>query len=263
MTPTEPDPRITLDVRDGVARLTIDNVDHANALSLDMIGQLDEHWAAVDASDDIRVAILAAAGNRHFCAGVERKNLSGRLPNIAPGLRHNRTAMTAGVSKPVITVVTGAAVGLGMNLALDADLVIATESAYFADPRLDYDLLPNAPIVFAREAPFGDMVRVGLVGQRLTARRAHEIGLVAELTSTSDEARTVADDYAGAIAKHDRETVAQSLRLMRLMRRDERFDAVMADLDVVTEWAENRRSEANERAAQRAGSPVMEGAASS
>lgn len=242
-------PRIRLDQRGHVAWLTIDNVASANALTLDMIGQLDDYWRLISDSDHLRAAVLEAAGDRHFCAGVDRSALSGRLPVAPDGVRHNRTALTAGVTKPVITVVTGAAIGLGMNLALDADLVVATESAYFADPRLAYNLLPNAPIVFARDAPFGEMARVGLTGQRLTARRAYELGLVTELSGTAAEARAGAAACAAAIAERDPSIVAESLRLMRSMRRDGHFHAVMADVDTVTLAAEERRSEANARAA--------------
>ena len=69
----------------------------------------------------------------------------------------------------------------------------------------------------------GEMARVGLAGQRLTARRAYEIGLVTELTGTAEEARAAAASLAAAIAERDPAVLAESLRLMRLMRRDDHF----------------------------------------
>ncbi len=238
-------PTVRYAVRDHIAWLTIDNAGRANCLTVEMISVLDDLWQRISDDDDVRVVVLTGAGERHFCAGVDTSVLRGELPIWSDGRPHNRTAFTAGVNKPVITVVNGAAIGLGMNLALDADLVVAVAHSQFGDPRVEFGLLPNAAIVNAYRAPLGDMARVGLAGQRLSAVRAREIGLVADVADTADDARAIAHDYAAAIAARPPAVVQESVRLLRASRRGEAFGEVMRTVDATTDTLEGELSEAN------------------
>ncbi|ODU04500.1 MAG: hypothetical protein ABS81_09500 [Pseudonocardia sp. SCN 72-86] len=237
-------PAVRYQVRDQVAWVTIDNPARANCLTLDMITTLDVIWARAVDDPDVRAVVLTGTGERHFCAGVDRSVLAGELPTWDDG-RHNRTAFTQGVDKPVIALVNGAAIGLGMNLALDADLVVATRNASFGDPRVELGLLPNAAIVNAHNAPLGEMVRLGVVGEQLTATRAREIGLVVDVADTLDEARSIVERYARAVVARPPHIVRASIGFIRSASRGGPFQQLMADVDVVTQAFEDTITAAN------------------
>src|SRR5690349_3479131 len=135
--------QVRYSVADGVARIVFDRPEKLNALGPPqrerLIGLLAEAGAAVQ----VRVVVLAAEG-RAFCAGGDL-SLPRREPDVpgrpdrvvgetGPAVRSAQALIAAVLDcpKPVIAAVNGAAAGMGAQLALAADFVIASTRARFA-----------------------------------------------------------------------------------------------------------------------------------
>ena len=129
---------IHLSVDDRVAVITIDRTERRNALNLDALEALDT--AVADALRQGAAAIVFTGAGGHFCAGADLKELEdhtfdtrlrGVLENVA----------TAPV--PTFAAISGACMGLGMQLALACDIRVATDDAYFGIPAGKLGLVVN------------------------------------------------------------------------------------------------------------------------
>ena len=118
----------------GVALLTIDRPEKANALDAEHYEALSLAWSRVRDDSDIRVAIITGAGNRVFSAGADLKSWVGRDEELG-GLWHTQANMLLNrgleIWKPVIAAVNGACVGGGMTLLLATDIRVCSEHATF------------------------------------------------------------------------------------------------------------------------------------
>ncbi|WP_066074272.1 enoyl-CoA hydratase/isomerase family protein [Frankia sp. EI5c] len=177
---------VLFDVADHVATVTLNRPDALNAFTLEMVEEFADLWGRVRADDDIRVVVLRAAGDRAFCTGIDVSE-GWRFPaNIwteeDPGLglspRANR------VWKPVVAAVHGMVAGGAFYWLNDVDFIVSADDATFFDPHVSYGLTSALePIGLARRVPLGEVMRWALLGldERMSARRAYEIGLVTEL----------------------------------------------------------------------------------
>ena len=222
--------QILYEVRDNAAWLTIDHQDSANSLTKDMIFQLEAAWKRADQDPDVRVAVVTGAGERHFCSGGDRNQLASQALKKTPDEDYHFTSLQAGISKPVISAVNGAAAGAGMTVALDADIVLAVRTAKFLDPHTGIGLIvAGGPLAIARGVPFSEVARIGVAGMKLGAERAYQLGVVSELADDLDGLRNVANQYAAAVVRQSPTAVRVSLELMRRFRRDDQVRQILGD----------------------------------
>jgi enoyl-CoA hydratase len=138
------------DKRDQVAWLTMNRPDQRNAQNTALIEALDQALETADADDDIRVVVLAAAGD-HWSAGHDLKGLLDpaaadrwRDMRATPegALRHEQLMYVDPClrlyhfRKPTVASVQGACVAAGVMLAAMCDLIIAADDAFFTNPVL-------------------------------------------------------------------------------------------------------------------------------
>ncbi|HEY3737941.1 MAG TPA: enoyl-CoA hydratase/isomerase family protein [Jatrophihabitans sp.] len=207
---------ITLEVEDGVAWVTLNRPEVLNAFNAAMIRELHDCWRGLRGNDDARVIVLAGAGDRAFCTGVDRQEQEpGHLPEDTPiGTRGStpfhfddpgdyiapKTA--AGLWKPIIAAVNGMACGGAFYLLGECDIILASETATFFDPHTTYGMAAIfEPIMMMQHMPLGEVMRMSLLGahERMSAKRAHEIGLVQEIVAPEqlhETAATLARDIA-------------------------------------------------------------------
>lgn len=192
---------ILYDVDGNVATVTLDRPDAMNSFNQVMCDEFTDVWTRVRADDDVHVVVLRAAGNRAFCTGVDVKEGIDRHPNIwsqdDPGVqlspKHNQ------VWKPVVCAVHGMAAGGAFYWINESDIVICSDDATFFDPHVTCGMTAALePIGLTRRIPLGDVLRIALLGldERMSARRALEIGLVTEVVPREqlwDRARALAD----------------------------------------------------------------------
>ncbi|MCH0561481.1 enoyl-CoA hydratase-related protein [Streptomyces sp. MUM 16J] len=135
-------PGVRYEKKDHVAYVTLDRPAVLNAMNLRMHEELARIWDDVESDDEMRVAVLAGAGDRAFCVGQdlrERAELDRQgVPASTIGSRGMpgwpRLTERFALSKPVVARVQGYALGGGFELALACDLVIAADTAVFALP---------------------------------------------------------------------------------------------------------------------------------
>lgn len=129
---------ITLSQTDGICTITLNRPDLRNAINDQMRAELIAAFAAADTDASVRAIIMTGAG-KGFCSGGDIGGMRARLDAPAGEVAfngwkrqkstHRGVAAIHGVSKPVIAAVNGAAFGLGLDMALACDFIIAAEGA--------------------------------------------------------------------------------------------------------------------------------------
>lgn len=123
-----------------IATLTLNRPDKRNALNLALWAELDAHLAAIEAAgEDIAVVVLRAAG-RVFCAGNDLKERGAKTPSRF--YQAKIITRLAELAPPVIVAVQGGCFTGGLELALAGDIIVAAESASFADTHGTFALVP-------------------------------------------------------------------------------------------------------------------------
>ena len=137
MADSDPEP-IRCEITDGVAVVTIDRTARRNALNLAALVQIDEVVASAVAAGVAAIVFRGEGG--HFCAGADLKELEdqGFDVRLRQMLDH-----VANVPVPTIAAISGACMGLGMQLALACDIRVATDYAYFGIPAGKLGLVVN------------------------------------------------------------------------------------------------------------------------
>jgi len=169
---------------DGIATLTLNNPRRKNAVSRPMHREIERIWDEIDQDDDIRVSILTGEGDA-FCAGTDLSvqdadNQEGRKGR--PPTRSARRLFwnMLDAEKPVIAKVRGPAYGVGVNIALACDMVIAAEGARFCDSHVRMGIAPGdgGAALFPLLLGFHRAKEYLMLGEPLEARKAAELGLI-------------------------------------------------------------------------------------
>ena len=124
----------------GVATLTLNRADKRNALCLALWAELELHLARIEAAGrDIGAVVLRAAGPV-FCSGNDLKERGAPLPRA----HYQASVVTrlANLPQPVVVAVQGGCFTGGLELALAGDIIVASESASFADTHGQFALVP-------------------------------------------------------------------------------------------------------------------------
>lgn len=205
--------------RDGpVTLVTLDRPDRMNAINSVMMREFEAFWPAFDADTEQRVAIVTGAGDRAFCVGADVKEIAelGELPAAQQDpdvhVANRLTPHQNRVSKPTICAVNGLCAGGGLHFVVDCDVVIAAEGAEFMDPHVSVGQVSALePVMLARRMPLGAVLRMVLAGgsERLSARRAYELGLVSEVVPP-EELLGAARRLAVAAAEGSPSAIARS-----------------------------------------------------
>ncbi|MFJ8946384.1 enoyl-CoA hydratase/isomerase family protein [Streptomyces sp. NPDC102395] len=183
--------RLSRDGDTGVAVVTLDRPDRLNAIDLDMAGRLREVWRELRFDDSVRAVVLTGAGRRAFCTGIDRDAV---VPQPASPYMQDDPLLTVGPKandlwKPVIGAVEGMACGGAFYLLGECEFLVAGADAVFFDPHTTYGMVSAyESALMAQRMPYGEVARMTLMGaaERLSARRAHDIGLVSELTEPGE-----------------------------------------------------------------------------
>ncbi|MBJ7346991.1 MAG: enoyl-CoA hydratase/isomerase family protein [Thermoleophilaceae bacterium] len=201
-------------VEDGVATITLNLPERRNALSASSLAQLRTTLARMRDDDSVRAGVLTGAG-KAFCAGGDLREFAAQsqLPARYYGTREMALVLRelSELGKPLIAAVNGAAVGVGLGLALSCDLIVADETAVFCAPEVEIGLFPFmiAPII-TRSVPRFVANGLLLLGDRIVGSRAAELGLVNRAVP-SEEVLPLARQWASMLA-------AQPAAMMRIGR---------------------------------------------
>jgi len=129
----------------GVALVTLDRPEALNALNFDLLDQLADATAALDAESACRAIVITGSGTRAFAAGADVRELASQTyASLHDGRRFEVWDRLAAVGLPMIAAVRGVALGGGCELAMLCDLIVAAEDATFGQPEIRLGVMPGA-----------------------------------------------------------------------------------------------------------------------
>lgn len=210
--------RLAADKDTGVAVVTLDRPGRLNAIDLTMRDELRQVWRELRFDDAVRAIVLTGAGERAFCTGLDRDAV---VPQPSSPYMADDPLLRVGPKsndlwKPVIAAVTGMACGGAFYLLGEADFLVADPTAAFFDPHTTYGMVSAyESVLLAQRMPYGEVARMMLMGtaERISAERAHAIGLVSELTPRG-EALAAATECAAVLAGYPAEGVQGTVRAL-------------------------------------------------
>lgn len=216
--------------------MTLARPDRRNALDSSLIRHLHTAFTDADRDQDVRAVVLAASGTA-FCAGGDIKEFRGR--SDAHELMIRRAGELAALlgllpqlSVPVVSQVTGPAVGAGAALALSADLVIASDGFSISFPEFSDSVVPAVVMpclvhLAGRKVAFEMLTQ----GRQMSGPEAAAAGLVNRVT-TRDRLASDVNEVCTRWASPSRSVVAQTKALFGRVLELPLSDALGAGLDV-------------------------------
>lgn len=171
---------IQVEIDAPIATITLNRPKVLNALSPDLLREVNVALVELDADEKVRAVVLTG-GPRVFAAGADIGDMADRT--AVEQLGRDRTGRWAGIAafgKPLIAAVNGYALGGGCELALMCDLIVAGDSARLGQPEVNLGIIPGGGGTqrWPRTAGKYVAMEVMLTGAPISAQRAHEVGIV-------------------------------------------------------------------------------------
>ena len=210
---------VELERRGGELRITLNRPEAMNAWNTQLGRDLLAAVNLAAADDEVRAVTLTGAG-RAFSSGADLKAGFTPTPEGHPDvltplseLYHPIIAGVRRLPKPVLAAVNGPAVGIGMSLALAADLVVAKESAYFLLAFVNIGLVPDggSSLFVPERVGFARAAEMAMLGERVPAPQALAWGLINRV-ATDDEFEAEVDALAQRLATGPTRSYAGSKR---------------------------------------------------
>ncbi len=200
-----------------VALLRLNRPEVRNALNMEMRRALARHFRELGEREDVRVIVLTG-NERAFAAGADLREMA-ELDAIEAMQRgtHRLWQAIADCPKPIVAAVNGYAYGGGMELALHADIILAGESARFAQPEVRVGILPGAGGTqrLLRAVGRYRAAWLTLLGEPVSAREAEAMGFVSRVVPDA-EVVDAAVEVAAKIARLPPLAVMEIKELLRL-----------------------------------------------
>lgn len=192
---------ILINLEPPIAIVTLNRPEVLNALSQDLMAELVSILQDLDSNDRVRAVVLTG-GAKVFAAGADIKEMSEETTTSImlkdrfatwESIRHFR--------KPLIAAVSGYALGGGCELALNCDIIVASESAQFGQPEINIGVMPGAGGTQRLTRLVGKYkaMEMILTGTRISAQEAKVIGLANKIVPVElllDEAKSLAHEIA-------------------------------------------------------------------
>jgi methylglutaconyl-CoA hydratase len=235
---------VQLSIIGEVARIALNRPEVHNAFNDEELRELTEAVRAVAAEGNVRVLVLTGNG-KSFCAGADLNWMKSVMSYTAEQNRKDAAVlvdlldMLEMMPRPVVGRINGAAVGGGVGLTAVCDIAIASSEARFGFGEARLGIIPAmiSPYVL-RKIGRGPARELFLTGDRFTAERAREIGLVNEVVAPEklDEA---VNAKVSSLLSSAPEAIAEAKKLIRLVPE---MDAARAREYTLTKIAELRAS---------------------
>jgi 2-(1,2-epoxy-1,2-dihydrophenyl)acetyl-CoA isomerase len=216
---------IQFDVRDGVARLTLNRPDKMNSFNADMHAEVRDALDSIQTNAAVRVLVITGAG-RGFCAGQDLADAEVRFtpgetpPDLGDVVERHYKPLVMRLSQlrvPTIAAVNGIAAGAGASFALACDMVVATQSASFVLPFSNIGLIPDTGCSWHLPQRIGQARAMGLAltGKKLPATQAAEWGMIWEAVEDAAFASSV-NTLAAKLAAMPTKALVRTRQAMQL-----------------------------------------------
>jgi enoyl-CoA hydratase len=182
---SERDGPVILDVVDGLACLTLNNPARKNAITREMASLIVEFCDRVDSDEAVGALVVCGTGD-YFCSGADTRDLGASSTNPASTEAMARTSAVysafervGSLQVPTIAVVTGGAVGAGLNLALVCDLLLVTPEAVLDSGFVSRGIHPGGGhfSLLGRSLSRQQAIALGVLGVAVSGEHAVRLGL--------------------------------------------------------------------------------------
>jgi enoyl-CoA hydratase/carnithine racemase len=216
---------VLVEDRGHVRWLTLNRPEAMNAITGDMLAQLNDALKAADDDNDVRVVVLTGAG-RAFCAGLDLKQAArgegiGGAGLASAGARHYSTREICTVTlqrmdTPVIAAINGAAAGYGLDLALGCDMRLMADTAILMPGFARMGVVPESGGTWylPRLLGWAQACEIAMLGDTLSADQSAAYGLVNRVVPKA-ELETEVTAWAAKIAGNAPLAIKEMKRLFR------------------------------------------------
>lgn len=191
-----------------IATITLDRPEKLNALDVPHLIDLRAQLSRASEDPEVGVIVVTGSGTKSFCVGADLTASRADEAGVAEafgfdlesagrrGLATRLLDLTGlNLRKPVIAGVNGYCLGGGLELALQCDLIVASDTASFGLPEVVVASLPGAGGVpnLLRAIPRAVAMHMLLTGERITASRALDVGLISSVYPAHSFAAAVSE----------------------------------------------------------------------
>ena len=241
---------LNFEVKDGLARLTLNRPKAANSFNIDLVREFLEAATICAEDSEIRAVLLTGAG-RFFSAGGDLKNFAAAEDRISKMVSETADTLHAAIAKfarmnaPIVAAVNGPAAGAGMSVVCMTDIALAAESAFFSMAYTAAGLSPDGSSTYflPRIVGIRRARELMLSNRRLSAAEAHELGIV-ERVVPDDDLMDEAEKIALALANGPTLAFGAVKRLLLASQNAQLEDQLDAETSAIT--AMTRTSDARE-----------------
>jgi 2-(1,2-epoxy-1,2-dihydrophenyl)acetyl-CoA isomerase len=196
---------ILYDVKDAIATITFNRPEVMNATNDQFYREMAQLIRDIDSDESVGCVIMTGAG-RGFCAGADVKAMNPDMPLLSRRRRHRWILADVlrplvMLEKPVIAAVNGAAVGAGFNIALAADILIASDAAVFSQIFTRLGLVPDLGGLYllTRVVGLNKAKELCFTAKKISAAEALALGIANHVVPSDrliEEARKLATEIA-------------------------------------------------------------------
>ena len=189
-------------VEGNVGYITINREAQRNAITPEAVALFSEYLDQAEKDEEVRVVLVTGAGDRAFCTGAQ---LSGAMAGAEGNIFEDYARLLGRIAsfpKPTVARVKGYCLAGGMGFMLACDMVIASDDSKFGTPEVNVGLWPMmiGAMIF-RNVPRKKALEMIMLGERLTAREALDMGLITRLVAAGDLDEEVNKVLAALAAK--------------------------------------------------------------
>src|SRR6185437_10407111 len=179
---------ITIAIANHVATITLNRPQKLNAMTPAMIVALQGYAKAINKDREVWVAVLRATGEKSFCAGSDVGGLDEYVDPVALRDRPDYCDAIRAINKPVVCAINGYAFGGGLEMALSADIRIASPQARFAAPEIKLGWIGGGGMTYLLAHSIGpsNAAIMVMTGDAIEAEKALSWGLVSEITPLAE-----------------------------------------------------------------------------
>ena len=197
---------VLLEVKNGIGYITINRPEALNALSSQVLADLNEVLDQVEKSEEIRVVIVTGAGEKAFAAGADIKEMDLMSPIQAfeyMTFANDTFTRLSDLRQPTIAVINGYALGGGMELALSTDIRIGFEKTVVGFPEVGLGIIPGFAGTQRMSRLIGTSRAKELIftARTVKGQEAYDLGSLNKLVP-AEELLSSAEELAAAIMKN-------------------------------------------------------------
>ena len=199
------EPKVLVEQRGHVLLIGFNRADKYNAADMELLEQFSAAYGKLDADPNLRVGLVYAVGD-HFTAGLDLADVAPRLNAqglslVSEGGIDPWGIQTRSCSKPVVVAIQGTCFTLGVELALNSEVVIASDDSVFSQLEVSRGILPfgGASKRMPRSAGWSNAMKYLLTGEKFNTQEAQRLGIVTEVVakgSQFDRALEIANKIA-------------------------------------------------------------------